>query len=86
MSIVTSTEPFFAARSSTTLPLILPWDESFDIGSDTGTPVDDQDYKIPFAFTGKFIKLTLQVHRPELSPADIKKLEQESQRNNKASE
>ena len=34
-----------------TLPLILQWDESFDIGSDTGTPVDDQDYQVPFAFT-----------------------------------
>jgi len=27
-----------------TVPLTLPWDETFDIGSDTGTPVDDQDY------------------------------------------
>ena len=25
-----------------TVPLTLPWDETFDIGSDTGTPVDDQ--------------------------------------------
>lgn len=25
-----------------TLPLILQWDENFDIGADTGTPVDDQ--------------------------------------------
>jgi hypothetical protein len=24
-------------------PLILPWDETFDIGSDTATPVDDKD-------------------------------------------
>ena len=30
-----------------TLPLILQWDENFDIGSDTGTPVDDQDYQVP---------------------------------------
>ena len=30
-----------------TLPLILQWDETFDIGSDTGTPVDDQDYQVP---------------------------------------
>src|SRR3954452_2612321 len=27
-----------------TVPLTLPWDETFDIGSDTGTPVDDYDY------------------------------------------
>jgi len=36
-----------------TLPLILQWDETFDIGSDTGTPVDDKDYQVPFTFTGK---------------------------------
>ena len=30
-----------------TLPLILQWDETFDIGRDTGTPVDDKDYQVP---------------------------------------
>jgi len=69
-----------------TLPLILQWDETFDIGSDTGTPVNDQDYQVPFAFTGKLNKLTLKLDRPQLSAADIKRLEQEGQRNNRASE
>ena len=69
-----------------TLPFILQWDESFDIGSDTGTSVCDQDYQVPFAFTGKLDKLTLKLDRPKLSPADIKRLEQEGQRNNRASE
>ncbi len=69
-----------------TLPLILQWDENFDVGADTGTPVDDKDYQVPFRFTGKLAKLTLKIERPKLSPADIKKLEQESQRNNRASE
>jgi arylsulfatase A-like enzyme len=59
-----------------TIPLILQWDETFDIGSDTGTPVDDQDYQVPFAFTGKLNKLTVKLERPELSPADIKRLEE----------
>ncbi|WP_417746847.1 arylsulfatase [Rosistilla oblonga] len=68
-----------------TIPLILQWDETFDIGSDTGTPVDDKDYKTPFEFTGKLNKLTLELQRPNLSPADIRKLEA-AQRNNKASE
>ena len=58
-----------------TLPLILQWDETFDIGSDTGTPVDDKDYQVPFAFTGKLVKLRLKLDRPQLSPADIKRLE-----------
>src|SRR5262249_25052375 len=35
-----------------TVPLILQWDETFDIGADTGTPVDDRDYQVPFKFTG----------------------------------
>ena len=57
-----------------TLPMILQWDESFDIGSDTLTGVNDADYQPPFAFTGKLNKLTVKVDRPQLSPADIQKL------------
>jgi arylsulfatase len=59
-----------------TLPMILQWDESFDIGSDTLTGVNDADYQPPFAFTGKLDKLTIKVDRPQLSPADIKALEE----------
>lgn len=58
-----------------TLPVILQWDESFDIGSDTLTGVNDADYKPPFTFTGTLNKLTVKVDRPQLSPADIKTLE-----------
>jgi arylsulfatase len=58
-----------------TLPMILQWDESFDIGSDTLTGVNDADYKPPFAFTGKLNKITVKVDRPQLSPADIAKLQ-----------
>ena len=68
-----------------TLPMILQWDESFDIGSDTLTGVNDADYKPPFPLTAKLEKLTIKVNRPKLSPEDIKKL-QAAQRNNKASE
>jgi len=59
-----------------TLPMILQWDESFDIGSDTLTGVNDADYQPPFKLTAKLNKLTLDVNRPQLSPADIKKLEE----------
>ena len=59
-----------------TIPLILQWDESLDIGSDTGTPVNDDDYRTPFTFTGKLDKITLDIDRPKLSPEDIKRLEQ----------
>jgi arylsulfatase len=58
-----------------TLPMILQWDESFDVGSDTLTGVNDADYKPPFAFTGKLNKLTVKVDRPQLSKAEIAKLE-----------
>lgn len=58
-----------------TLPMILQWDESFDIGSDTLTSVNDADYTSPFPFTGKLNKLTVAVDRPQLSPEDIQKLE-----------
>jgi hypothetical protein len=58
-----------------TLPMILQWDESFDIGSDTLTGVNDADYKPPFTFTGRLNKLTIKVDRPKLSEEDIKKLE-----------
>jgi arylsulfatase A-like enzyme len=69
-----------------TIPLILQWDETFDIGADTGTPVDDHDYQVPFKFTGKINKLTIKIDRPKLSPADEKLLMQESRRNNRASQ
>jgi arylsulfatase len=68
-----------------TLPMILQWDEAFDIGSDTLTGVNDADYQPPFALTAKLDKLTIKVDRPQLSAADIKKLE-DAQRNNKSSE
>jgi arylsulfatase len=59
-----------------TIPIILQWDESFDIGSDTITGINDADYKPPFPLTAKFNKLTIKIDRPKLSPADIKKLEE----------
>jgi arylsulfatase A-like enzyme len=68
-----------------TLPMILQWDEAFDIGSDTLTGVNDADYTPPFPLTARLNKLTLKVDRPKLSPDDVKKLE-EAQRNNKMSE
>jgi arylsulfatase len=38
-------------------------DETFDVGEDTGTPVvDDYTDKMPFRFTGKLDKLTIELH------------------------
>jgi arylsulfatase len=58
-----------------TLPMILQWDESFDIGSDTLTGVNDADYQPPFALTAKLNQLTIKIDRPQLSKADIAKFE-----------
>jgi arylsulfatase A-like enzyme len=77
--------PVATQKMERTLPLILQWDENFDVGADTGTPVDDKDYQVPFKFTGKLAKLTLTIDRPKLTPEDEKRL-MEAQRNNKTSE
>jgi arylsulfatase A-like enzyme len=58
-----------------TIPMILQWDESFDIGSDTLTGVNDEDYAPPFTLTARLNKLTIKVDRPKLTEEDIKKLE-----------
>jgi arylsulfatase len=59
-----------------TMPMILQWDEAFDIGSDTLTGVNDADYQPPFPLTAKLNKLTLKVDRPKLTPEQIKELEE----------
>ena len=58
-----------------TIPLILQWDENLDVGADTGTPVDDADYQVPFTFDGTLEKVTLKLDRPMLTDADKAKLE-----------
>jgi arylsulfatase len=68
-----------------TLPMLLQWDEAFDVGSDTLTGVNDEDYKPPFPLTASLDKLTIKVDRPQLSPEDIEKLKS-AQRNNRVSE
>jgi arylsulfatase len=62
-------------RMDKTLPLILQWDESFDIGSDTLTGVNDDDYLPPFKLTADLVKLTIELDRPELSPEDVERLQ-----------
>jgi arylsulfatase A-like enzyme len=63
-------------RLDQTVPLTLQWDETFDIGADTGTSVDDRDYQVPFKFTGKIRKLTIALDRPKLTSEDKKRLTQ----------
>jgi arylsulfatase len=60
-----------------TIPVIISFDESFDVGVDTRTGVDDNDYKVPFRFTGKLDKLTIKLDVP--SAAEEKLLQQKAQ-------
>jgi arylsulfatase len=53
-----------------TVPLMMTADETFDIGSDTRTPVDDFEYQVPFRFTGKIDKLTYNLGPEQLSAED----------------
>ncbi len=55
-----------------TVAFVLPSDESFDIGMDTRTGVDDRDYRAPFRFTGKIARLTFKLGPPQLTALDQK--------------
>jgi arylsulfatase len=44
-----------------TIPAIMPWDETFDVGIDTRTSVDENDYQVPFRFTGTIGKLMVNL-------------------------
>jgi hypothetical protein len=59
-----------------TIPFILHWDESLDMGSDTLAGVNDAAYQPAFAFNGKINNITLSIDRPQLSPADAEKLKE----------
>jgi arylsulfatase len=69
-----------------TVPLILQWDETFDVGADTGTPVADTDYRVPFRFAGKLSRLTVELNPASLSGADGTLLEENGHRENQASQ
>ena len=51
-----------------TIPFLMTIDETFDVGVDTRTPVDDKDYQVPFRFTGKLDKLTVKLGPAQLRP------------------
>jgi arylsulfatase A-like enzyme len=55
-----------------TIPFLVPADESFDVGVDTRTGVNDLDYQVPFRFTGKIDKLTFNLGPSQLSAEEQK--------------
>jgi arylsulfatase len=68
-------EEVAARKVPHTLASTTQWDETFDVGSDTGTPVNDRDYQVPFRFTGKLHKLTVTIGPQQLFPRQKKELE-----------
>ena len=54
-----------------TIPLLMSIDETFDIGSDTRTGVDDS-YQLPFRFTGTIDKLTFKLGPDQMTASDQK--------------
>jgi arylsulfatase A-like enzyme len=54
-----------------TIPLMMSIDETFDVGLDTRTGVDNS-YELPFKFTGTINKLTFELGPSQLSPVEEK--------------
>ena len=54
-----------------TIPLLMSIDETFDVGLDTGTGVDDS-YTLPFKFTGNIDKLTIKLGPSQMTAEEQK--------------
>jgi arylsulfatase len=57
-----------------TTPILMTIDETFDVGVDTRTPVDDRDYQVPFRFTGKLTNLTFKLGPVRLSELERREM------------
>ncbi len=55
-----------------TIPIMMSNGETLDIGLDTRTPVDDNEYHVPFAFTGTIDKVTYKLGPDQMSAEDKK--------------
>ena len=67
-----------AKKIPKTMPFVFPEDETFDVGVDTRTPIDDRDYQVPFRFTGTLAKLTVDLHPMKGTLAQILKFKWET--------
>ncbi len=57
-----------------TIPFLVPVCETFDVGVDTRTGVNDLDYQVPFQFNGKIDKLTVNLGPSQLSAEEQQKV------------
>ena len=53
-----------------TIPFLTTIDETFDVGIDTRTSVEDADYQVPFKLTGELTKLTVKLGQVQLGAND----------------
>jgi hypothetical protein len=53
----------------------MPADETFDVGVDIGTGVNDQDYQVAFPFNGTINNLTFKLGPVQLGEADEKNIQ-----------
>jgi hypothetical protein len=63
-----------------TVPFLLPGDESFDVGIDTRTGVNDLDYQVPFRFNGKITNVTFNLGPTQLTAAEELKVREATAR------
>ncbi|MGO8968325.1 MAG: hypothetical protein ACLQDQ_02020, partial [Myxococcaceae bacterium] len=57
-----------------TIPFLMPPCETFDVGADTRSGVNDLDYQVPFRFNGTINKVTFNLGPSQLTEADQKKV------------
>jgi arylsulfatase A-like enzyme len=69
-----------------TIPFLMTIDETFDVGIDLRTPVDDKDYQVPFRFTGKLTKLTVNLKPVPMTAEDQKRWGEATRQVNLAAE
>jgi arylsulfatase A-like enzyme len=60
-------------RIERTMPVRFSFDETFDVGEDTGTPVSE-NYDVPFAFTGRIEKVVVNFGESKLNAAEQEKI------------
>ena len=57
-------------KQSNSVAFLQVADETFDVGVDTRTSINEKDYQVPFPFTGKIDKLTVKLGPEQLTPQD----------------
>ena len=63
-------------KQANSIALLQVADETFDVGVDTRTGVNDKDYQVPFAFNGKIDKLTVKLGPMQLTEADQQRVKE----------